>query len=158
MASDEERIPRFVHIDEQDSRHRHDFIQFGFENELKSITIRQGDSTRFEAKLRLVSTSPLISIDRNLLEIEWRLNDTPISSNTNSHYHFGSIVDENLYWMDIRHCEQDDEGLYTISISYNHQQFQDESSAYLFVDSESFKRGVALFSQLESTLVRFVIG
>ena len=40
-----------------------------FENELKSVTIRQGDSARFEAKLRLLSTSSTVPIDRSLLKI-----------------------------------------------------------------------------------------
>ena len=133
MASDEERIGKFIHIDEHQ---RSDSILFGFEHELKSITVRYGDSARFEAKIRLISTSSNISIDRSLLNIEWRLNDTPIVTDDNSRYRFDSIPEENLYWMDIRQCEQQDEGVYTIYISYDHGRLHDESSAYLFVDSE----------------------
>jgi hypothetical protein len=143
MASNEERTPKFVHLDEQQQQHQHqqyrqshDSILFGFEHELKSITVRQGDSARFEAKLRLLSNLTNVFIDRKQLKIEWRLNDIPITTVDNSRYRFDSIVDENLYWMDIRQCEQEDEGVYTIYISYDNESFQDESSAYLFVDSE----------------------
>jgi hypothetical protein len=137
MASNEgERVPKFVHIDEHYERRQSDLILFGFEQELKSITVRNGDSARFEAKIRLLSTSSSIQIDRSLLTIEWRLNDTLIISDQNSRYRFNSIPEENLYWMDIRKCEQEDEGVYTIYISYDHEKFHEESSAYLFVDSE----------------------
>lgn len=133
MASDEERLPKIVPFDEQKRTH---MIIFGFEQELKSITVRNGDSARFEAKIRLISTDSNIYIDRSLLKVEWRLNDIRLPMDENSRYRFDSIVEENLYWMDIRQCEQDDEGVYTIFISYDHEQFHDESSAYLFVDSE----------------------
>jgi len=129
MASNEERI----------TEHKgNDSILFGFEQELKSITVRNGDSARFEAKIRLISTSSNIHIDRTLLNIEWRLNDMRIISDANSRYQFDSIPGQNLYWMDIRQCEQYDEGVYTICISYDHGKFHDESSAYLFVDSEFY--------------------
>ena len=137
MASnEEERVPKFVHIDEQNQYKGNDLILFGFEQELKSITVRNGDSARFEAKTRLISTSSSIQIDRSLFNIEWRLNDRRIAADNNSRYHFNSIPEENLYWMDIRQCEQEDEGVYTVYISYDHERFHDESSAYLFVDSE----------------------
>jgi hypothetical protein len=136
MASNEERIPTFVHIDEQDPSKQNHLILFGFEQELKSITVRNGDSARFEAKIRLISTHSNIHINRSLLHIEWRLNDIRLTDDRNSRYKFDSIPEENLYWMDIRQCEQEDEGVYTISISYDHEKFHDESSAYLFVDSE----------------------
>jgi hypothetical protein len=136
MASNEERSPKFVHIDERNENQRNELILFGFEQELKSITVRNGDSARFAAKIRLISTNSNIQIDRSLLKIEWRLNDILLTANLNSRYRFNSIVEENLYWMDIRQCEQEDEGVYTISISYDHENFHDESSAYLFVDSE----------------------
>ncbi|CAF4157126.1 unnamed protein product, partial [Rotaria sp. Silwood2] len=135
MASDEERIPKFVHIDEQYGNKANDSILFGFEQELKSVTVRCGDSARFEAKIRLISTSSNIQIDRSLLNIEWRLNDMHIKTDDTLRYRFGSIPEENLYWMDIRQCEQQDEGVYTIYISYDHHRYHDESSAYLFVDS-----------------------
>ncbi|CAF2141985.1 unnamed protein product, partial [Rotaria magnacalcarata] len=135
MASDEDRIPKFVNIDEQYGSNRADSILFGFEQELKSVTVREGDSARLEAKIRLLSTSSNIQIDRSLLHVEWRLNDTHITSDHNPRYRFNSISEENLYWMDIRLCEQQDEGVYTIYISYDHDRFHDESSAYLFVDS-----------------------
>ncbi|CAF1351147.1 unnamed protein product [Rotaria sordida] len=135
MASDEDRVPKFVHIDEQYGNKGNDPILFGFEQELKSVTVRYGDSARFEAKIRLISTSSNIQIDRSLLNIEWRLNDIRITSDNDSRYRFDSIQEENLYWMDIRQCEQQDEGVYTIYISYDHDKYHDESSAYLFVDS-----------------------
>ncbi|CAF1296577.1 unnamed protein product, partial [Rotaria sordida] len=135
MASDEDRVPKFVHIDEQYGNKGNDPILFGFEQELKSVTVRYGDSARFEAKIRLTSTSSNIQIDRSLLNIEWRLNDIRITSDNDSRYRFDSIQEENLYWMDIRQCEQQDEGVYTIYISYDHDKYHDESSAYLFVDS-----------------------
>lgn len=137
MADDEERLAKFVHFDEHDPRHPHEIIHFGFENELKSITVLYGDTARFQARLRLYSSSPIVQINRQLLQIEWRFNDTPIDFTQNLRYHFDSIENENLFWLDIRHCEQQDEGVYTLAISYDHQRFQDESSAYLFVDSET---------------------
>jgi hypothetical protein len=70
MASDEDRMAKFIHIDEHQ---RTDSILFGFEHELKSITVRYGDSARFEAKIRLISSSSSISIDRSLLNIEWQM-------------------------------------------------------------------------------------
>lgn len=133
MASNEERLPKIVPLDEQNRTH---MIILGFEQELKSITVRNGDSARFEAKIRLLSTNANIHIDRSLLTIEWRLNDRPLPMDQNIRYRFDFIAEENLYWMDIRQCEQEDEGVYTIFISYDHEQFHDESSAYLFVDSE----------------------
>ncbi|CAF3722380.1 unnamed protein product, partial [Adineta steineri] len=135
MAFNEERIPKFIHVDEEDKSKENTLILFGFEQELKSITVRHGDSARFEAKIRLLSTTSNIQIDRSLLNIQWRLNDIPIISDEKSRYRFDSLPGENLYWMDIRQCEQEDEGVYTISISYDHEKFHDESSAYLFVDS-----------------------
>jgi hypothetical protein len=138
MASGDERTPRFVPLDEQDHRQqRDDSMLFGFEQELKSITLRQGDSARFEAKIYFPSSA---GIDRALINVEWRLNDLRITSDDNPRYRFDSLPDENLYWMDIRQCEQDDEGVYTIYISYDHERYHDESSAYLFVDSESNQR------------------
>lgn len=136
MASNDERTPKFVHIDEQGESHGNDSILFGFEQELKSITIRNGDSARFEAKIRLLSTNSNVKIDRSLLTIEWRLNDQRITLETNARYRFDSFPEENLYRMDIRQCEQEDEGVYTIYISYDQNKYSDESSAYLFVDSE----------------------
>ena len=136
MASNEERVPKFVHLDEQEENKGNRLILFGFEQELKSITVRNGDSARFEAKIRLHSTTSNIHIDRSLLKIEWRLNDRRLSVEQNVRYRFDSIPEENLYWMDIRQCEQEDEGVYTIFISYDDEKFHDESSAYLFVDSE----------------------
>ena len=133
MASEEERVPKFVHLDEQQ---RHDAILFGFERELKSITVRLGDSARFEVKLRLSSTSSSVPIDRSRLHVEWRLNDQRITTEDNARYRFDSLPEENLYWMDVRQCEQQDEGVYTVYISYDNERFQEESSAYLFVDSE----------------------
>jgi hypothetical protein len=38
--------------------------------------------------------------------------------------------------MDIQQCQQQDEKVYTISISYDNGRLHDESSAYLFVDGE----------------------
>jgi len=143
MASNEEHIPKFVHIDEQK-----DLILFGFEQELKSITVRNGDSARFEAKIRLISTNSNIQIDRSLLNIEWRLNDIRITANNNTRYRFNSMPEENIYYMDIRQCEQEDEGVYTIYISYDHENFHDESSAYLFVDSEFILRINKIFKML----------
>src|SRR5689334_23194766 len=102
MASDEERIPKFVHIDEQKEHKPNDSILFGFEQELKSITVRNGDSARFEVRIRLMSTSSNVQIDRSLLQIEWRLNDIRITSDDNPRYRFDSIAEENFYWMDIR--------------------------------------------------------
>ena len=141
MASGDERTPTFVPLDEQDDHqqqhHRDDSMPFGFEQELKSITLRQGDSARFEAKIYFSSST---TIDRALINVEWRLNDLRITSDDNPRYRFDALADENLYWMDIRQCEQDDEGVYTIYISYDHERYHDESSAYLFVDSESNQR------------------
>lgn len=136
MASNDERIAKFVHVDDESRRTAHDSIVFGFEHELKSITVRRGDSARFEAKLRLLSTSSSVLVDRSLLTVEWRLNDVPVHAHEQPRYRFDSIADENLYWMDIRQCEQEDEGVYTICINYDRGRFQEESSAYLFVDSE----------------------
>ena len=137
MASDEDRAPKFVHMDEWNDSKLNSSILFGFEQGLKSVTVGSGDSARFEAKIRLMSTSSNVQINPSLVYVEWRLNDIPITSNANSRYRFGSIQGENLYWMDIRHCEPQDEGVYTIYINYDSEKFHDESSAYLFVDSES---------------------
>jgi hypothetical protein len=137
MTFDKEFLSKFAHIDEQEEYKRNDLIQIGFEHELKSITVRQGDSARFEAKIRLISISSCKSIDQSLLNIEWRLNDICITTNEkNSRYQFGSISEENRYWMDIQQCQQQDEKVYTIYISYDNGKLHDESSAYLFVDSE----------------------
>jgi len=150
MASNEERI----------TEHKgNDSILFGFEQELKSITVRNGDSARFEAKIRLISTSSNIHIDRTLLNIEWRLNDIRIISDENSRYHFDSIPGQNLYWMDIRQCEQHDEGVYTICISYDHEKFHDESSAYLFVDSEFyFENKYSIWINIKDSKIILSIG
>jgi len=131
MASNDERTPKFVHIDERNESSANESISFGFEQELKSLTVRNGDSARFEAKIRLSA-----KLDRSLLTVEWRLNDQRITLETNERYRFDSFADENLYRMDIRHCEQEDEGVYTIYISYDQNKYSEESSAYLFVDSE----------------------
>ncbi len=139
MASDEERIPKFVHIDEQNENIRNDLL-FGFEQELKSITIRKGDSARFEAKIRLISINSNIKIDRSLLNIEWRLNDICITNDNNSKYQFGCLPEENRYWMIIQQCQQQDEKVYTIFMSYDNGKLHDESSAYLFVDRKFFKK------------------
>lgn len=149
MASDEERLPKIVPFDEHQRTH---MIIFGFEQELKSITVRNGDSARFEAKIRLLSTDSNLHIDRSLLKIEWRLNDIRLSPEGNSRYRFDSLSEENLYWMDIRQCEQEDEGVYTIFISYDHEQFHDESSAYLFVDSEFRLTRISFFRQIRQTI------
>ena len=122
--------------DEPDEYRRNDAIQIGFENELKSINVRQGESARFEAKLRLISTSACKIIDRSLLHIEWRLNDIFVANENHGRYRFGVIADENRYWMDIEQCQQEDEKVYTISVSYDHGKLHDESSAYLFVDGK----------------------
>ena len=146
MASGDERTPRFLPLDEQDEQQRNDSMPFGFEQELKSITLRQGDSARFEAKIYFSSSA---TIDRALINVEWRLNDVRITSDDNPRYRFDSLSDEHLYRMDIRQCEQDDEGVYTIYISYDHERYHDESSAYLFVDSESNQRvGVGVLCRL----------
>lgn len=152
MTSNEERIPKFVHIDEQNENQSNDTILFGFEQELKSITIRNGDSARFEAKIRLIPINSNIKIDRSLLNIEWRLNDIRITVDNNTRYRFDSIPEENLYWMDIRQCEQEDEGVYTIYISYDHGKFHEESSAYLFVDSEFILRINKYLNALEEII------
>ncbi|CAF1641227.1 unnamed protein product, partial [Adineta ricciae] len=135
MASNDERVPKFVHVGDESQLQGNEPILFGFEQELKSITVRHGDSARFEAKIRLISMLSSVQIDRSLLTVEWRLNDEPLAHDEYSRYHRGSIPGENLYWMDVRQCEQEDEGVYTICISYDHGKFRDESSAYLFVDS-----------------------
>ncbi|CAF1293089.1 unnamed protein product [Didymodactylos carnosus] len=108
--------------------------QFGFVYELKSVNVKQGEQARFEAKIRLVSKTTYIN--KNLLNVEWRLNDVLISP-TNPRYCFGFKSDECRYWLDIRQCEQVDQGVYTIQIQYN--KLHDESSAYLFVDSKFIK-------------------
>ncbi|CAF0784520.1 unnamed protein product, partial [Didymodactylos carnosus] len=129
----DERIPKFIHIDD-DKIEIEDSVQFGFEHELKSINVKQGEQARFEAKVRLLSKTT--GVNKDLLHVEWRLNDVLISS-TNPRYRFGSNRDEWRYWLDIRQCEQIDEGVYTIQIQY--EQLIDESSAYLFVDSVTQK-------------------
>jgi hypothetical protein len=136
MTFDNDFLANLTHIDEQDEYKCHDPIQLGFEQELKSITVRQGDSARFEAKLRLIALSLSKTIDRSSLTIEWRLNDIRITNNHHSRYQFGSIPDENRYWMDVHHCQQYDEKVYTIYISYDHGRLHDESSAYLFVQGQ----------------------
>ena len=136
MTIDQDFLSKFSYIDEQDEYKRNDSIQIGFEQELKSMTVRKGDSARFEAKIRLISISSCKSIDRSLLHIEWRLNDICIKNFNNSKYQFGSIAEENRYWIDIQQCQQEDEKVYTIYISYDHGTLHDESSAYLFVDSK----------------------
>lgn len=157
MASNEERLPKIVPFDEQNRTH---MIIFGFEQELKSITVRNGDSARFEAKIRLLSTDTNIHIDRSLLKIEWRLNDQRLPLEDNARYRFDFIAEENLYWMDIRQCEQEDEGVYTLFISYDHEQFHDESSAYLFVDSEfrltkRLLQKISFFRRTRQTILSF---
>ncbi|CAF4554950.1 unnamed protein product, partial [Rotaria socialis] len=134
MTIDKDFLLKFTPVDEQDEYKRNDSIQIGFEQELKSITVRHGDSARFEAKIRLISISSSKSIDRSLLNIEWRLNDICIKNDNNSKYQFGSLPEESRYWMDIRQCQQQDEKVYTIHISFDNGKLHDESSAYLFVD------------------------
>jgi hypothetical protein len=132
MTIDKDFLSNLSHIDEQDEYKRNDSIQIGFEQELKSLTVHQGDSARFEAKI-----SSCKSINRSLLNIEWRLNDICIKNDkNNSKYQFGCIIEENRYWMDIQQCQQQDEKVYTIYISYDNGKLHDESSAYLFVDSK----------------------
>jgi hypothetical protein len=134
MTIDKDFLSNLSHIDEQDEYKRNDSIQIGFEQELKSLTVDQGDSARFEAKI-----SSCKSIDRSLLNIEWRLNDICIKNDSNnSKYQFGCLIEENRYWMDIQQCQQQDEKVYTIYISYDNGRLHDESSAYLFVDSKFF--------------------
>ncbi|CAF3618249.1 unnamed protein product [Rotaria sordida] len=135
MTIDKDFLLKFTHIDEQDEYKRNDSIQIGFEQELKSITVCTGDSARFEAKIRLISISSYKTIDRSLLHIEWRLNDICIKNDNNFKYQFGSIPEENRYWMDIQHCQQQDEKVYTIYIGYDNETLHDESSAYLFVNN-----------------------
>ncbi|CAF3575459.1 unnamed protein product [Adineta steineri] len=125
--------------DESDEYKRNDSIQIGFEQELKSLTVHYGDSARFEAKIRLISTSSCQPIDRTLLRIEWRLNDISITNDNSSKYQFGCLHDENRFWMDIRQCQQQDEKVYTIYISYDNGKLHDESSAYLFLNSYSIE-------------------
>ncbi|CAM4905811.1 unnamed protein product [Rotaria socialis] len=137
MTIDKDFLLKFTPVDEQDEYKRNDSIQIGFEQELKSITVRHGDSARFEAKIRLISISSSKSIDRSLLNIEWRLNDICIKNDNNSKYQFGSLPEESRYWMDIRQCQQQDEKVYTIHISFDNGKLHDESSAYLFVDNAS---------------------
>lgn len=120
-------------IDEEDEYQRCEPIQLGFEQELKSITVHQSDSARFEAKIRLISLSSCENLDRSLLKIEWRLNDMCIPTDHFLKYEFGSLQDENRYWLDVHHCQQYDEKVYTIVISYDRGRLHDESSAYLFV-------------------------
>jgi hypothetical protein len=136
MTIDKDFLSNLTHTDEQDEYKRNDSIQIGFEQELKSLTVHHGDSARFEAKIRLISISSCKPIDRSLLHVEWRLNDISIITNNNSKYQFGCQSEENRYWMDIQHCQQQDEKVYTISISYDNGRLHDESSAYLFVDGE----------------------
>lgn len=136
MTIDKDFLSNFSHIDEQqqDEYKRNDSIQIGFEQELKSLTVNHGDSARFEAKI-----SSCKSIDRLLLNIEWRLNDVCIT-NDNSKYEFGCLIEENRYYMIIKNCQQQDEKVYTISINYDNGKLHDESSAYLFVDSKYFEK------------------
>ncbi|CAF3984532.1 unnamed protein product, partial [Rotaria sp. Silwood1] len=47
-----------------------------------------GDQVRFEAKIRLISISSSKTIDRSLLNIEWRLNDICIKNDNNFKYQF----------------------------------------------------------------------
>jgi hypothetical protein len=136
MTIDKDFLSKLTHNDEQDEYKRNDTIQIGFEQELKSLTVHHGDSARFEAKIRLISISSCKSIDQSLLNIEWRLNDICITNNNNSKYQFGSIPEENRYWMDIKQCHQQDEKVYTVYISYDDGRLHDESSAYLFIDSK----------------------
>jgi hypothetical protein len=137
MTFDKELLSNLASIDEQNEYKRRDTIQIGFEQELKSITVSQGDSARFEVKLRLISVSSCQSLDRSLLTIEWRLNDMCIPKDHHSKYQFGSIMNDNRYWMDIHHCQRHDEKVYTIYISYDQGRLHDESSAYLFVHGKS---------------------
>jgi hypothetical protein len=138
MTIDKDFLTNLSHIDEQDDYKRNDSIQIGFEQELKSLSVHHGDSARFEAKI-----SSCKSIDRSLLHIEWRLNDICIVNDPkNSKYQFGCIVEDNRYWMDIQQCQQQDEKVYTIYISYDNGRLHDESSAYLFVESKSLNRNV----------------
>ena len=68
----------------------------------------------------------------------------------NLKYQFGCSTEENRYWMDIQHCQQQDEKVYTIYISYDDGRLHDESSAYLFVESKfnrSFSDGNSWFEK-----------
>ena len=136
MNYNKDEYPGLSQIDEEDEYQRLDPIQLGFEQELKSITVQHGDSARFEAKVRLVSTSPYQMIDRSLLNVEWRFNDIRIRPDHHTRYQLGSNPDENRYWMKIQRCQQTDEKVYTIYISYDHERYHDESSAYLFVQGK----------------------
>lgn len=136
MTIDKDFLVKLTHVDEQDEYKRNDSIQIGFEQELKSLTVQHGDSARFEAKIRLISISSCKSIDQSLLNIEWRLNDICIRTDNNWKYQFGCKPEENRYWMEIQKCQQQDEKVYTIYISYDNGTLHDESSAYLFVDSK----------------------
>jgi hypothetical protein len=135
MTIDKDFLSNLSHTDEQDEYKRNDSIQIGFEQALKSLTVHHGDSARFEAKI-----SSCKSIDRSLLNIEWRLNDICITNDNNSKYQFGCLPEENRYWMIIQQCQQQDEKVYTIFMSYDNGKLHDESSAYLFVDRKFFKK------------------
>ena len=50
MTIDKDFLSKFTHVDEHDEYKRNDSIQIGFEQELKSIRVREGDSARFEAR------------------------------------------------------------------------------------------------------------
>jgi hypothetical protein len=144
MTIDKDFLSNLSHNDEQDEYKRNDSIQIGFEQALKSLTVHHGDSAKFEAKL-----SSCKSIDRTLLNIEWRLNDICIkndNNNNNSKYQFGCLPEENRYWMIIQQCQQQDEKVYTIYISYDNGRLHDESSAYLFVNRK-FKKQIFNFSK-----------
>jgi hypothetical protein len=135
MTIDKDFLSNLSDNIDQDEYKRNDSIQIGFEQELKSLTVHHGESARFEAK---IASSK--SIDRSLLNIEWRLNDICITNDNNSKYQFGCLPEENRYWMIIQQCQQQDEKVYTIFMSYDNGKLHDESSAYLFVDRKFFKK------------------
>lgn len=136
MTIDRDFLANLAADDEQEEYKRNESVQIGFEQELKSLTVQHGDSARFEAKIRLISISSCKPIDRALLNVEWRLNDILIGAGNTVKYQFGASIDDNRYWMDIKRCQRQDEKVYTIHISYDNGRLRDESSAYLFVDSE----------------------
>lgn len=133
MTIDKDFLSNFSSTDEPDDYKRTETIEIGFEQELKSLSVNHGDSARFEAKISFCR-----SIDCSLLHIEWRLNDVCIINDSqNCKYQFGCIAEENRYWMEIQQCQQQDEKVYTIHISYDNGRLHDESSAYLFVNRKS---------------------
>ena len=129
MTIDKDFLSNLSSIDEENEYTRTDFIQINFEQELKSLTVHHGDTAKFEAKISLSK-----SFDPKLLSIEWRLNDILIPNQNTTKYQFGSRLDENLFWLEIQNCSQQDEKVYTIHINYDNGKYHDESSAFLFID------------------------